>query len=208
MFRITYKLAAGIFALFLLFSCSSNTEQNTTAHKDNTAKIPSESFWTMFPKVNLPFALPIAEPNAESKELDKNVIENFFANSSYTPAFGKDKDVPDLADNAESAHYFSEGIFQTDGYTAVIIRKTDEDTYYYLSTFTPDGKFIQGMCVAFAVGADAERIASINDDYSIQIRQTDKTAENAATATQNTFYEISSDGHIQSLNNTPPTVPA
>ncbi|MGZ5242454.1 MAG: hypothetical protein ACXWEY_00720 [Bacteroidia bacterium] len=186
-------------SVLLFFACSSDT-QNQSQDKQENIQLNLESFFAQFPKTTLPVALPL-EQIAESKALDKTIVQQIFSNSAYKPAIGTEKDVPDLADNAESAKYFAEGIFRTDGYTAVIIRKIDDvDTYYYLSTFDAEGQYVDGMCVAFTAGADAQRIASINDDYSIQIGQTEKT-DGAAPAETRVFFEILENGQINSLNN-------
>jgi hypothetical protein len=163
-------------------------------------QVSLESFFAEFPKSTLPLALPAGQ-NDQGKKLDKAVVEKIFGNSGYKPAIGTEKDVPDLADNAESAKYFAEGMFRTDGYTAVIIRKVDDiDTYYYLSTFNAEGQYVDGMCVAFTAGTDAERIASINDDFSIQIGQTEKS-DGAKPVETRVFFEILENGQINSLNN-------
>lgn len=185
----------------LFFSCSSNTGNNNLKQNAvETKAVDIESFFTQFPKITLPFVLP-PEQAAESKSLDKTTVQQLFGHSAYKPAIGTEKDVPDLADNAESAKYFAEGMFRTDGYTALVIRKVDDvDTYYYLSTFDAEGQYVDGMCIAFTAGTDATRIASINDDFSIQIGQTEKMEGAAATDTR-VFFEILENGQINSLNN-------
>mgnify|MGYP001627168078 CR=1 FL=1 len=202
----TARFIAFVFSAAVLFSACNSGSSNPDSAKQQQASVSLESFFAEFPQVNLPVTLPeMQEP--QTKSLSNSTIKQIFAKSGYRPAIGNSKDVPDLADNAESAKYFAEGIFRTDAFTAVIIRKTDDgDTYYYLSTFDSKGQFIDGMCVAFDLDGEISRIASINDDYSIQIGQAEKT-NGAASAQTRVFFELLEDGHINSLSNNAANAP-
>lgn len=194
-----------LFALFIftvfLQACNTGTESQLPIATEPVNTISFDSFAQTFTPINFPYSLPI-EDKVKS-EIDKAFIESFFAGVHYDAAFGTERDLPDLADNEDASHYFYAGKFTSNNFIALIIRKQNgDDNYYYLSTFAPEGAFINGMCVAFSEGSEnskTERRAAINDDFSLQLMQLTTVSGESPEDAETMFYEISADGKINRL---------
>jgi hypothetical protein len=189
--------------LIVLTSCNQATESNTTKHKAKEQAPSLEAFINGFEKVSLPYALPEATMD-NSHEIDKINISYFFTGVHYIAAFGEERDVPDLQENAEAAHYYYVGrlpINVASSFHAIIIRKEDGGSFYYLCLLDKEGKFISGMCTAFQEGdasGSTARNASFNEDLSIELRQVNLI--NGQRDALSRFYEISNTGIINGIS--------
>jgi len=194
------KSVAVVFML-LLTACSSSTPDAKKVSPEEK-KSDYQDFSKAFGKVKLPYILPDMDEGS-AVELDKKYIKLFFDNATFKPVYDEDKDV-ELAENMESAKYYAAGMLKGDKYDGLIIYKEDDNDYYYLCTFTKDGKFKDGMCISFEEGPDDDqttRTASINEDMSIEIRQGNNIKGKQDNNAETHFFEISPDGEIQALKN-------
>lgn len=193
--------------LILLTACNSPENKEANQESSLDSKAAFAQFNKNFKTVSLPFVLkPDSDTSGKGAEIKRDLIETLFNQKSFKPAFDE-KDVPDLADNMQSANFYYEAMWQTDGYQAFVIRKVDEDSYWYLSTFDKEGKFIDGMCIAFQIGDNetgkAIRSGQIGDDQSVWIRQSD-SGEKDDSQDQTRFYEIATDGRIVPMKDSDP----
>lgn len=192
--------------LVLLTACNSPEVKQDNSGSSLDSKAAFEQFSKNFKVVSLPFLVPNPDTSGKKGEINRELIEALFNQKSFKPAFDE-KDVPDLAENIQSANFFYEAMWQTDGYQAFVIHKEDEDSYWYLATFDKEGQFIDGMCVAFQIGDDetgkATRSGQIGDDQSVMIRQSEGGEKDDSQA-QARFYEIATDGRIVPLKDSNP----
>lgn len=190
--------------LFLLFLCactSSSPEAKKVSAEEK--KTDYQEFNKAFSKVKLPYILPDMDEGS-AVELDKKYIRLFFDNAAFKPVLDEGKDVPDLTENIESSKYYAAGMLKGEKYDGLIIYKEDDNDYYYLCTFSKDGKYKDGMCIAFVEGPDddqTQRTASINEDLSVEIRQKNTVNGRKDNGEESRFFEISPEGDIQMLKN-------
>ena len=172
---------------------------------DNSAnKSEYQEFSQKFTARNLPFALPGDMDDKNATELDKKYIKDLLT-VAFTPAFGKDDVLPGLNDNIDvpTTKYYSSVKLKLDSFDAYVIHKQDDDDYFFLCIFDKQGRFMDGTCIAFTEGSDADgtiREASINEDCSIEISQHNvlngKVDQSEA---ERHFYVITSHGKIRDL---------
>jgi hypothetical protein len=188
--------------IILLNSCNSPGPKKPVEEKKLDPAAAYMQFSKNFATITLPYGVPKPGDNKKGVEINRKLIETLFSEKSFKPAF-EQKDVPELSDNIQSANYFYDGMWQTDGFQAFIVKKVEGDNYWYLSTFTKDGQFIDGMCIGFRIGdqkAGTERRAVINDDQSVLIRQVD-IGEGLEPDSPGKLYEIAADGRIVPMEN-------
>jgi len=187
--------------------CASHVDSNAT----NPAKTevvaqpaPSdyEEFSTKFNLQALPLALPFKTEEDKQAELDKKFVKTVL-NVNITPAFGSEDILPAISDNMEGAKYYACAKVKLDSFSGYIIHKAGEDDYYFICLFDKNGKFTDGMCVAFKEGTDADgtiREASLNDDGSIEISQRNIVkGKPEREGAERHFYEITNNGRIRDL---------
>jgi hypothetical protein len=195
--------------LILLTACNSSPNKPDNKVSSLDSKAAFEQFSKNFKTVTLPFLVPGPDTSGKKAEISRELIASLFTQRSFKPAFDE-KDVPDLAENMQSSNFFYEAMWQTDGYQAFVVSKSDEDNYWYLATFDKEGIFIDGMCIAFQIGDDeigkAQRTSQIGDDQSVMIRQSEGGGEKNGSEDQTRFYEIATDGRIVPLKDLTPVV--
>lgn len=193
-----------IITIVAVSGCRTGSDQadnnsDLTMAQDTLAQ--SDSFFSKFDTISLPYS--ISGSSVEGmKPISIDQINQYFESKRFKPTFGTERDLPDLAENAEEAQFFQAGSFHGSGFTAIIIRKqVGSDNYYYLSTFS--GKeFVDGLCIAFGEGDKndrTERRAAINDDYSIQIMQSNILNGQVSDDAETKIFVIGSDGSISQL---------
>jgi hypothetical protein len=192
------RLLITVFILSTLYSCSSSVKPKEQANIPQKDTSVIGRFLENFDSSKLPLLIP-DDLNGKTHVIDSKVIENLCADKSFTSPFTV-KDVPDLGKNAGASQYYGEKMFLTSkkGIYGVIIRKKDQGEYYFLCTMNAKAEMIGGICVAFQEGDGVnilERNATVNDDYSIQVMQSDVSGAKDPTS-KSVFFEISADGSI------------
>jgi hypothetical protein len=198
-------LIIGVF----LVGCSNQekTDANEAEIIENEGEAGFSEFVANFNEIKLPYYLPVAKAGKGAREIDKSLIKKFLENKTFTPAFGPENLSQTITDNFDSSiYYYDAKLSKTQGYTGIIIlkeSKLNRSQYYYLCNFTPDGNFIDGMCIAFdeakKSAADAERSATINEDMSIHIRQQPVAEGERSGSAQSRFYELTPEGKIAGI---------
>jgi hypothetical protein len=191
--------------LVALQACRTGSDQ-PESNTDNSAMlnettISPDSFVSGFDTIALPYSISGSTVEG-NKGIPSDRISRFFEGRRFKPTFGEERDLPDLAENEEEAQFYQAGAFHGPGYTAVIIRKQiGKDNYYYLATFAGEN-YVDGLCIAFAEGDKndrTERRAAINDDYSIQIMQSNIMNGQVSDEAETMIYVIGTDGSITKL---------
>lgn len=193
------KIIRLAFAFLLLISLTDCNNASKKPVADGTTATPAPTFGEFeshFSPVQLPLFLPPQDNSGPAKEIDPKLIEAFLKDKSTVFAFGPERDVPEIAENPAAGKYYAEGMLpDTKNYSGFIVRKKGTGDYYYLVTFNLKGEYLSGICLAFQESDQSgktERSASLNDDYSLQIRQTDGSSHSA-------FFEITPDGMINPI---------
>ena len=181
---------------------SNQTSEVTTAVTNPASQSDYQDFVLKFKSQTLPMALPLNTEEAKPLELDKKYIKAILS-VNFTPAFGTEDILPALSDNIDGVKYFACGKVKLDSFSGYIVYKQGEDDYYYLCLFDRNGKFTDGMCIAFREGSNADgtiRESSINDDGSIEISQYNEAqGKPDREGAERHFYEITNQGKIRDL---------
>ncbi len=193
-----------------LVSCTGNhTDSNQTS--DTKTLVTSEAgggayqeFAMNFKLQPLPLALPVNADTGKARELDRKYIKGIL-DVHLTPAFGNEDILPELSDNMDAAKYYACARVTLDSFSGYIVDKQGEDDYYYLCLFDKNGRFTDGMCIAFKEGTDADgtaRESAINEDGSIEISQYNIVkGKPDHEGAERHFYEITNEGKIRDLKN-------
>jgi hypothetical protein len=192
--------------IFTIYACrSGNQEQENNqavAESGTAGTLTFDSFAKSFDTLSLPYSLP-ANTAVGSDSISHEQIEQFFGGKRFVPAFGNERDLPDLATNDDEAKFFKAGAFHGSGFTALVIRKQiGQDNYYYLASFA-NGSYVDGLCIAFQEGDKndrTERRAAINDDNSIQVMQSNVINGQVSDDTDTRIFVISPDGKISNIS--------
>ncbi len=197
-----YKRLLLLFSILcILYSCTNTVKPKQEAVKPVKDTSAIGKFIEQFDSSKLPLLIP-DDFSGKARELDSKAIEALCANKSFLAPFGI-KDVPDMGKNASESKYYGEGMFtpQKKGYYGVIIRKKAQGEYYFLCTLNAHAELINGICVAFNEGDGVnilKRSSTINEDYSVEVMQSDVSGVKDPTA-KSAFFEIRSDGTINPI---------
>ena len=195
-------------SLMLLPSCSqpNNKQDESRDTKDSLTtplkekESPFQKFSKAFPNENTEILQTPNEDISHDSVLNNNELKTFIGTARFKPAFGV-KDVPALEDNIESSRYYKMCVFaESDSFKAYIIGKQNQEgKYFYLTTFTNEGKYISGMCLAFTEGSlndRTERVSAMVDDMTFQIRQYDFNHGKRQNVLSR-FYQLTPNGNIK-----------
>jgi hypothetical protein len=190
------------FALFItLSSCNSNPSKKAEPAVVEKPKTPFEKFTSNFRAVRLPVYLPPTDDTLKPKELLRADIDSFIKKNTFISAFG-DKKVAGLGESPSTTRFYADEIITGPAtYCALVLKKHETNDYYYVVTFKKTGEFISGLCIAFREenkDGVTERNVSLNEDFSIEVRQTDVTGPKDPIA-KNAFFEITPEGVISRI---------
>src|SRR2546421_5096873 len=101
-----FLLFSLLFSVLIITGCQQQEKQQapSTAPSAPANEITFDDFSKLFKPAALPYNLPESVNNDSSNELSKEVIQHFFGTVPNRSAF-EQKDVPELAANAESSKY-------------------------------------------------------------------------------------------------------
>ena len=207
---------------FTVAACDSrqaNTKSSVSVQNEPITDF--QKFAANYEEIKVPYLLPDMDNDKDSLEIDKRYLENYFKDTKCRSMFSTENDVPelkeDMEDSSQSICYV--GKIKGEHFIGLITRKIspsdDKDdsyfAYYYLTTFTPDGKFIDATCIAYdqQEGKDDESVRKfeIKSDNSIEIVQQDIEKGIATNRVSPKFLEIDPDGHINNLTDNPVKTP-
>ncbi len=201
-----FGLAFALTLLAGLASCTAQEDDNAGQTTASAGQRPDgddlDGLVEEFATLSLPIALPIMTDAAQPSPLESSLVGAWFSSVRFHPAIGGVQDVPSLTEGMEIAQFTAIGYLPLPGDIHLfVVGKQSSSLYYYLVTLDGMGQPIDGLCLAMREGDERNgvmRTASINDDLSIQIRQSEVTnGREAQPATA--FFEVDDKGRIITL---------
>lgn len=187
---------------------SDKSAEQHIEEQTNLPQTPWQKFVSKYDTLSRPFVLPAQDDSAHSHQLTAEEIQTFFNNATFRNM--NDNDVADMQTNSEEATFHSVGRLTYPDYISLITLRQNAaegnnvEMYYYLTNFTRDGKYLDGMCIAFTESLEGNKIkrsGTVADDGSIQLLQVEN---NNMKKRQFRAYQLEDNGSITLIdpNNT------
>jgi len=206
--KLSYCLI--VFSALVLFvsACDSSEKPDPLALANNQNATPWEKLVQKYDTLSPEFVLPEDDDTTAKQELTKEEINQFFLNANFHNIPGAE--VADIQTDAENNGYFAIGRVKNKGFITLVTLKesTIEEGnnfsgYYFLTTHSNDGTYIDGLCLSYRElidGNDIIRKGIMLPDGSVQIKESENGKEISASSN---FLQLEDDGRITPIEKNP-----